>query len=114
MREWFEWGDETLVYACDDTYGSGMFLFWADMWLDGDDEYHAILFGVDNGYVREFADAADIVVDRLEAAEEYLMEEGMTDSDVVFELDGANTDLGSYPDYEAAKEAIDEWIRNNG
>jgi hypothetical protein len=114
MREWIEWGDETLVYACNDTYDSGMYLFWADIWLDDDDGFHAILFGVDDGYTRTFADADDIVVDSLESAEEYLLEEGMTNADVVFELDGVDTDLGMYSDYESAKEAIDAWIRDNG
>ena len=108
--DWFEWGDETLVYACDDTYGCGMFLFWADMWLDGSDTYHAIMFGVENGYVREFADADGIVVDTLEAAEEYLLEEGMTDEDVVQVLHGEHVELGEFDDYDSAKEAIEAWI----
>ena len=113
MRIWYPWGDETLIYACDDTDGHGMFLFWADLWMDSGDEYWGFMFGVENGYVRRFADADDIVIDSLEAAEEYLLEEGMTDFNVLHGLDGIFTEIGPKADYDAVKAAIEEWFVEN-
>lgn len=103
--DWIEWGDETLLYALDDSNGqTESFLFAADVWLDGSDEpYNALIFAVPYGYEREYADAESISVVTLSDAEDYLLEEGMTDGDIY-------KDLGEFADYEDAKEALENWI----